>query len=343
MGGRITADDFMHVLYLHPPSDELFSWYKKLKVVCKDWYKAVEVVFSDKDWLKPFMKASHDCVLRIYDISTFRTDLTAEDITFVTTSMILYRTVQDVQSYACCLLANISNSKTMKEHLQTANVAALVLAAMRTCSVAENACSALHALCFIGLVEGTAVTESLVQINRILEIRPIDYDRSVTAIHLLTAMLSDEMLAAMSKDGFVASIVPHIQHWQNKPDADSTKMHNQITFDGLRFLRQFSVVSTYNRVRVCDEGGMRIAVAALHTSQKRMTTKVGLEVLDALLSSTDTDNSVVALHIIEAGGAPALKSVAAEATTDEWLQRECLDTVRIVQGNLCRRVVVTVS
>ena len=344
MGDRINPDVFRHLLRQPLPSDGLFRWYKRLQVVCKDWHAAVNDVRCDEYWLKPFVDASIVCADRLYDISTLRTELNAEDVAFVGTSMRCYETIQAVQSDACYLLSKISNPQEMREHLQTANATTLVLTAMRTHnSVIEYACSALHALCDLGLVEGPAVAESLVQIRGVLARRHIEYARSRAVIRLLTAMRSDEMLAAMSQHGLVADIVPHMELWQDETDRTSKFMHNQMMLDGLRFLKHVSVASMHNRARVCDEGGARVAVAALHESQEHLIQQAGLEVLDALLPSTATDNRVAAKRIIECGGAPALSSVVAEAETDEWLRLECLDTVRRVQGNLCRRVFVTVS
>ena len=346
MGDGISSDVFRHLLRQPPPNNVLFWWYRELQIVCKDWYTAVKDVLCDKYWLKPFVDASNVCAEHLYEISKVRTELTAEDIAFVRTNMMRYRTMQTVQSDACYLLAKVSNPREMHEHLQTANVATLVLAAMRTYNstpswtnlTAKYACDALRVLCDNGLVEGPAVTESLVQIRGILARRHIDFGRSRAVIRLLMAMRSDEMLAAMSQHGLVASIVPHMELWQEETDITNRSMHNHMMLDGLRFLKHISVASTHNRARVCAEGGARVAVAALHESQEHMIQHAGLEVLDALLPSTAADNRAAAKCIVECGGAPALVSVAAEAVTDEWLQRECLDTVRRVQDNLCRRV-----
>ena len=346
----MTPDVLAHMLRLPSPSNELFLWYKKLQVVCKAWYKAVKDVHCDVVWLKPFVDASNVCADRLYDISGIRTELTTEDIAFVGSSMTCYQTMQAVQLDACYLLARVSHPLKVHEHLQTANVVTLVLAAMRTYNsspswtslAAQYACGALHVLCDCGLVEGPAVAESLVQIRGILARRHIDFGRSRAVIRLLMAMRSDEMLAAMSQHGLVASIVPHMELWQEETDITNRSMHNHMMLDGLRFLKHISVASTHNSARVCAEGGARVAVAALHESQEHLIQRAGLEVLDALLPSTAADNRAAAKCIVECGGAPALESVVAETATDDWLRRECLDTVRRVQDNLCRRCFVTV-
>ena len=215
MGDRIHSDVFMHLLRVPAPSEAQFRWHATLRVVCRDWHAAVRDVRRDAYWLQPFAAASGVCADRLHQISTLRTALGPGDVAFVADSMACFRAVEDVQLDACYLLARLGNPGEARAHLH----AALVLTALRTYNAspswkhltADFACGALRVLCEGGLVEGPVAAESIVQVRGLLARRHIEYAQSRVVIGLLTAMRSDELLAAMAQPGLVAGVVPHME------------------------------------------------------------------------------------------------------------------------------------
>ena len=334
----IRLDTLRYMLRQNTPDDVVLRNARKLKVVCKPWYKVVVELFADAHWLGPYTAAADACGLELRELSRMSNQtLTAEHITLIARSMTCFGSMETVQSPACMMLAYFHCPDDLLEHMRAAGVMDLVCTAVRTNapqSVVALALKALFLSCTREFVGGTALAENLPVLEIALARRPLQYRLSREFFFLLTdtGVDTEATFVAMSKDGFIASVVPHIEQLQYGTDCFEMQTHEYMLVAGFKFLGLFSNArhGEGNRARVCDEGGLRLVKAAIQDSHSDFVQRAGVKLLDTLLSSErETENRDMAERITASGCMPALASLA--ALPAHWTRLDWLVTVRHVQ------------